>query len=460
MRHTRTPLRRAAAALLAAAALPLAPLAAQEAQPATEPPAEEVQQPAPETPQPKAATPAPDPAPAEEAEAAAPAPAARSAPVRRAPARAAVRAPAPRAAVRAPAPAAAAAPAAIAADPAPIAETAPPADAAAVAPGAVEELPAAAAGGTDVVPANTAPAQAEGGSMLPWALGALAIAGLAIYLLMRRRRRSDEDVYEEAHYEEPVHQEPVQAAPQPIRHEPVAAAEPSHHEPAPAPEVAHSPARTDTISTAAPAALGGSMLTAPVIGGLAAAARPAVQREAPAPAAEEESAAPAAAAAAAAPAPQGQPEIDLRMRPVRAGVEGDGARVEFELTVDNTGSGPAEEVRVSTWMLAAGSSDAEQALIAPAGHADTPSVTIAAGEARTLEASVGLPTSEVGGDSVLPVVVAEVTHRLADGTTAHATARFAVGVPDGEELAHFSIENPSGLHEGVVARELGELERS
>jgi hypothetical protein len=149
------------------------------------------------------------------------------------------------------------------------------------------------------------------------------------------------------------------------------------------------------------------------------------------------------------------------MRPVRAGVvNGEGARVEFELTVDNSGSGPAEEVRVSTWMLAAGATDAEQALIAPAGHADTPSVTIAAGEARTMEASVGLPAGEVSGDSVLPVVVAEVTHRLADGTTAHTTARFAVGVPDGEELAHFSTDNPSGLHEGVVARELGEIERA
>ncbi|HEX8375614.1 MAG TPA: hypothetical protein VF606_10590, partial [Geminicoccaceae bacterium] len=174
-------------------------------------------------------------------------------------------------------------------------------------------------------------------------------------------------------------------------------------------------------------------------------------------ASEAETAAPAAAAAAV---PEGRPEIDLRMRPVRAGVEGQDARVEFELTVDNSGSVPAEDVRVSTWMLASGSSQAEQALIAPAGTAETPSVTIAAGEARTMEASVGLPTSGVDGDAILPVVVADASYRLPDGSTAHATARFAVGVPDGEELAHFGIDNPSGLHEGVVARELGELERS
>jgi hypothetical protein len=210
-----------------------------------------------------------------------------------------------------------------------------------------------------------------------------------------------------------------------------------------------------------PGALGNSFFAAPVLGAAAGAAALASGR----PEAEPQ-AAPAAphvetAAAAPAAAPAGTPEIDLRMRPRRAGVDGENARVEFELTVDNKGSAPAEEVRVSTWMLAAGSSEAEQALIAPAaGHADTPAVTIAAGEARTLEASVGLPTSGVHGDSVLPVVVADATYRRADGTTAHATARFAVGVPDGEELAHFAIHNPSGLHEGVVARELGEMEQA
>jgi hypothetical protein len=147
------------------------------------------------------------------------------------------------------------------------------------------------------------------------------------------------------------------------------------------------------------------------------------------------------------------------MRPTRAGVQADGARVEFELTVGNNGSAPAEEVRVSTWMLASGASEAEDALIAPTDHADTPPVTIPAGESRTLQAAVGLPTWQVHGDAVLPVVVADATYRLPDGSEGHATARFAVGVPDGEELAHFATDNPSGLHEGVVARDLREVER-
>jgi hypothetical protein len=174
-------------------------------------------------------------------------------------------------------------------------------------------------------------------------------------------------------------------------------------------------------------------------------------------------AAPVAAAPIVAPAavatPAGRPELNLTMRPVRAGVSGDDARVEFELTVGNSGPVAAEGVRISTWMLAAGSTEAESALIVPRDHADTPPVTIGAGESRTMQASVALPTSQLDGDAVLPVVVADARYRLADGSEGRTSASFAVGVPDGEELAHFGLENPSGLHEGVVARPLGDPER-
>ncbi|HEX8124713.1 MAG TPA: hypothetical protein VF548_03950 [Allosphingosinicella sp.] len=158
-------------------------------------------------------------------------------------------------------------------------------------------------------------------------------------------------------------------------------------------------------------------------------------------------------------APAARPELDLTMRPVRAGVSGDDARVEFELTVGNSGAVAAENVRISTWMLASGSSEAESALIVPRDHADTPPVTIGAGESRTLEASVALPTAEVDGDAVLPVVVADARYRLPDGSEGRTSASFEVGVPDGAGLAHFGIENPSGLHEGVVARPLREPQR-
>jgi Meckel syndrome type 1 protein len=309
--------------------------------------------------------------------------------------------------------------------PAPVADSASGGDVAAVPTGEVETLPAPPVGGTDIVPTAAAPAQQKDASILPWLIGGVLLAGALAYALLRRRRRTDDYVENERAYEEPV----AAYTPEP---EPVIAPEPVR---APQP-VAAAP----TITAAAPAApIGGSILTAPIIGtGFAAAAAP---RPAP--------------VSPAAPTAQGAPEIDLSMRAIRAGMQADGARVEFELTVGNSGSVPAEDVRVSTWMLAAGASETERALIAPADHADTPPVTIPAGETRTLQAAVGLTSAEVTGDAVLPVVVADATYRLPDGSTGHATARVAVGVPDGEELAHFSVDNPSGLHEGVVARELG-----
>jgi hypothetical protein len=168
----------------------------------------------------------------------------------------------------------------------------------------------------------------------------------------------------------------------------------------------------------------------------------------------------AAATPVIAETPAGRPELELAMHPVRAGVSGDDARVEFELTVGNRGPVAAEDVRISTWMLASGATEAERALIEPRDHADTAPVTIPAGEARTVEASVAMPTSTVDGDAVLPVVVADARYRLPDGSEGRTSASFAVGVPDGEELAHFGIDNPSGLHEDVVARPLGEVERA
>jgi len=159
------------------------------------------------------------------------------------------------------------------------------------------------------------------------------------------------------------------------------------------------------------------------------------------------------------PAAVARPRLVLTLEPRRAGVAADGARVEFELTVANRGDAAAEDVRVATWMLAAGASEAEQSLIEPAARADTPPVTIEAGQSRTMEAAVALPTSEVRGGSILPVVVADARYRLPDGSEGHTRASYAVGVPDGEELMHFNTEQPSGLHDGVVAHVLGEPER-
>jgi hypothetical protein len=376
---------RAACLLLAAAALPLAPALAQDTQTSPPPPATEP------APPPAAQAPAPEPAPPpaqpvatplpEVTTAPAEAPAARSTTARTATrtstARTVVRTPTVRTPVRAAPVVATATPVAAVTSPA---ATAAPAPAPEVAPTA-PPVPIAAepAAGVDTVAPAPAPQPNRLAALWPWLLlGALAVAGLLIFALRRRRRAT---VYDDVYETEPATR--VAAEPEVV---------------------------------AAPAAVAADV---------------------------------------------GEPEIELGMQPVRAGVSGDDARVEFRLTVGNRGSAPAEDVRVSTWMLAAGSTEMERSLIEPrADSADTPPVTIAAGESRTMEAAVALPRSEVEGDALLPVVVADAAWRAPDGTEHHTRRSYAVGVPDGEELAHFDVENPSGLHEGVVAQPLGEPEHA
>jgi MYXO-CTERM domain-containing protein len=289
------------------------------------------------------------------------------------------------------------------AQPAPAADPAPAPQPAAETPAPAEAAPAIADAAPAVPPLEPsaspepAPAEPGGSSTLLWVIGGLAALGLLAFFLLRRRR-GDEPVRDEA-----------------VRDE--------VYEPAAAPVAA-------------------SAMAAPP---LAAAAMP-VHDEPVAAAADE----------------SGRPWLDLVMRPRRAGVTGDEALVEFDLGVENHGTAPARDVRISTWMFPGGAgqeSEMERALVDHRDEPSRPQGTIEPGAERRIDSSVALPTSGVRTDSVLPVVFAEARYVLPDGTEARTSATFAVGVPIGEELAHFDLENPSGLHEDVEARPLGEPER-
>ena len=151
------------------------------------------------------------------------------------------------------------------------------------------------------------------------------------------------------------------------------------------------------------------------------------------------------------------------MRPLRAGTTTDDAVVEFELTVGNTGSVRAKDVRISTWMFAAGSaeeSDMERMLINPPAEARVSEVTIEPGDGTRVEGSLALPKSGLH-EAILPIVVADARYRLADGSEGRTSASFEVGMSDGDEeaLNPFPIDRTSGLIEGVEARLHGDLER-
>ena len=252
-----------------------------------------------------------------------------------------------------------------------------------------------------------------GGSPLMWmlagALAALALAGL-FFLLRGRRRQAYAVEHRHAHtrYREP--------------------------EPAPA------------LPSAAP----------PAADPLAAAPRPAAP--APEPLA---TAIPVPAAAAAAP-DSARPWIELALRPIRAGVTGTDARVEFELAVENEGSAPASEVRVSAAMFPAGApaTEMERLLVQGADESALPPTSIAPGAGKKITAAIEISTAEVEGDSLLPVIAAEARYRLPGGGEGRTVASFAIGVPDGDGLARFAIGGASGLHDDVVARPFGAAEKA
>jgi hypothetical protein len=439
---------RATLLLLAAVALPAAPLMAQDAPPAPDISVTPVTQPDPivTQPPPVSQPPVTEPAPVSTttpppaATTPTPATEAPAAPERRAATRTArttARAPAP---ARSATPARQAAPAAAAA--APVAAAAPPAEAA---------PPAAPAPAAAPLPVPEEPAATENTpSLLMWAIGGglLLLLGFALFSMLRHRRRRAEP--------EHVYDEEVPLSDQP----------PIYTERAPA--------------VAAPAAAGAAafvaadqptrqreVLSSP-IGDVVEPEEfsPATNGEAVA-VAEEAVVANADAAdvetlAAGSAAPDGRPWLEFMMRPVRAGTSKDSAIVEFELTVGNTGDAPARDVRISTFMFAAGAagaSEMERMLIDPPADAAVTEVDIAAGDATRVDATMSLPREGLSEESVLPVVVADARYRLPDGTEGHTRAQFEVGIPSGEGLDPFPTDRSSGLLEGVEARLHGEPER-
>lgn len=430
MKQTPNKLRLRAGWLVAAAALAMSPLAAQEVELDPQPPpqtdipsADQEAPPATQTAPPPAVTtipavpapeaPAADPEPADESEAAeteadtaAPAPAS----TRRAQARTTARIAEPSAA-----------------------ETAAEEPATEPSAGAfeqVEPVPGLVTGTLPspetVPPDEIADEPAVSGALWPWLLaGALLIAALA--LLLVRRRRAAAQGYAEG-YEEPA--APIAATPEPVTASAVpgaaAAAGAStlvRRVPRPAPDpVAEA---VPTLEPPLAAELAGAPITAAPLAGAAAADR-------------------------------GRPKLELRVRPLRAGVGDDAASVEFELRIDNRGNGPARDLGIATWIYAAGAgepSEAERRLIEHPANGRIEE--IGAGESRRLQTTATLPVARIDGDSVLPVVVVDIRYRRNDGTEERSTAQFAVGVPLDGELAHFDLENPSGLHEGVEARPVG-----
>lgn len=305
------------------------------------------------------------------------------------------------------APVPASAPAATAPTPAPAPEAAIPAPVPEAAPPPVQST-------------DTGQTTSEGGSgtIVLWLIAA-CLAGLAVLGLLawRRRRAVEAAYYEQDHYEEPVDE-----------HREIVGVEADDYQPAiVAPSLSAAPAADAGKSSdeiALTAADGAD------VAALAASSAPDTER----------------------------PWLEFLMRPVRAGTTADEAVVEFELTVGNTGSLPAEDVRISTWMLSRAVSEMEQSLIEPPAEAATSETRIEPGDGTRVEATVAVPRAQLAGD-VLPVVVADARYRLPDGGEGRTAARFAVGLPSGKGLAPFAVALGEGLRDDIEARLEGEPDR-
>ncbi|NYT42010.1 hypothetical protein HZY97_14665 [Sphingomonas sp. R-74633] len=299
----------------------------------------------------------------------------------------------------APAPARQAAPA-----PAPVADTptAPPSSPVPV----QDAAPAPVAAPVDTTPApEPAPVAVDSSTtttssspvLWPWLLGGLAlvIAGLAVFLLSRRRR-NDEAVTTEPAYAEPVYVAPVAAAPVV---EPVVAPVSERIDPRAVP-----PAITPEVVPVAEQVEEAEIAEARKddLAGVADAVAPVSHR----------------------------PWIELGLRPVSAGTSEEEAMVDFELTVGNSGDTEARNVRISSFMLADEAEGTEMDRLLTEHRSDTivPPVSIEPGDGTRVDAHLAVPKGELGR-TFNPVVVAEARYTLPDGSEARTSAAFRIGRP-------------------------------
>jgi hypothetical protein len=339
----------------------------------------------------------------------------------------------------APAPEAAPAPAPQAAVPAPAPVT-PPADTTAAAPApapaaAPANEPAAPAADTTSTQSDTTTTEVP---FWAWVAGGIALLAviLGAALAMRGRRREDdyEPAYVEDTYVEPQ-PEPIAVAPV---IEPVAVAK---AQPRKEPEYLRRGAPVGAATAAmepviaAPDAV--EMSTPPVdeVAELTAGTAPIAER----------------------------PWLEFAMRPVRAGTNVDEALVEIELTVGNSGTLPARDVRISTFLLSSdpNGTEMERLLLNPPLDATTDPVTIKPGEGKRIDATLALLKSDMGEnlpDTIRPIIVADARYTLEDGSEGRTSASFTIGVtPEegGSGLDPLELSR-SSMHENVGAELRGQ----
>lgn len=161
---------------------------------------------------------------------------------------------------------------------------------------------------------------------------------------------------------------------------------------------------------------------------------------------------------------RGRPQLELAMRPIRAGMSRRGATVGFELTVANAGGAAADNVRIGAFMLgehAAQQSEIERLLTNPPADSSVDAESIAPGDGTTLEAMVTMSRDAVdaiAGDDAgfTPVLVADARYRLPDGSEGRTAAAFRIGrINGGTQLEPIAIQDDPSMYADIEAELVG-----
>lgn len=176
----------------------------------------------------------------------------------------------------------------------------------------------------------------------------------------------------------------------------------------------------------------------------------------------------AAPPASPAPAPQGivstrlRPSLDIALAPRSCNLDANGATVEFDVTVVNSGSAPARDVQVEAVMLNADAAQEEQiaAYYAKPMGRGQPIEMIAPLKSVTLRSAVTMPADrlrlfEVEGRKLfVPLIAFNALYRHSAGG-AQSSSAFLVGRDgQGSKLAPFRADQGNRQFSGLAAREL------
>jgi hypothetical protein len=170
--------------------------------------------------------------------------------------------------------------------------------------------------------------------------------------------------------------------------------------------------------------------------------------------------APVASTAAVASTTEARPWIGLSLAPICAGTNEAGPMVQYELIVDNASDVPANDVRVSSFLIdGARSSAAELAMIEPMGEKQSQTIDIMPGSSVPINTTIHIDRGDLQGDSFVPTVVAEARYPLPGGGEGHFAARFAIGITDGDTIKAVGLRDGDGMHDDVGAQLDDVLER-